>query len=480
MSNADIDEEPTEGTITFVQSLRPPLEDGLYEITVEQSVSNSNPDAPAGAVFDETYTHTRRFQVAGERFSIGSSEIDSSFPPQGSQGEYADVLPHVVFVRRTLPWERTVGDAARSTWLALLVFDESDPPPKVTEALVGDLQPAPFPHGENGPDEPSSLPPTAVSYPDLELEYGEVPWDPCRVIDVPVALLDQILPGADDMPWLAHSRALSHPSPLRMAGLRDGQTSVDSSVVVANRLPTPNSLITVHLVSLENMIAHLPLGEGYAAAGISLADGQPAELVRLVSLHSWSYRSVDPEDTFTGLLMKLDEDDGLRVLAIANASTGTSDADAYVANALKLGYTPVNHHTRQGSRTVSWYRGPLLPMGAEMPGAMPPVKSADEAVQYDPGTGMMDVTYAAAWQIGRLLALQDKGFAEALTRWKRANTRRAFEAFERDVLERALGGALALTHTAVARSDGNDMHHAVAHLVRTRLKPHLIQGEEPE
>lgn len=474
--------EPTSGTITFIQSHRPALEDGVYEITVAQSVRNTNASARPDARFDETYTHTRRFQVTGARFSVDSSAIDSSFPPTGSQGEYATVLPHVVFNRQSLPWQRSVGDSAASSWLALLVFDENDPLPPVSEVMVGDLTLAPFPHAQGAAPTASSLPADAVSYPSLTLEYGQVPWDPCRVIDVPVSLFSAVAPGLVDMPWLAHSRTVSSTTPLRAAGLADGQTSIETSIVVGNRLPDPNSHVTVHLVSLENMAALLPQGDDYTPASIKLANGTPAATVRLVSLFSWSYRSVDPQQSFTGLLMNLDAEDGLRVFAIKNGADGSTEAARAVANALNLGYTPANHLTRQGSRTVSWYRGPFVPFDVSgtiivpVPDGTtdaPPIRTADEVVRYNPDSGMMDVSYAAAWEIGRLLALQDKGFSEALVRWKGSNTRKVFEAFERQVLNEAIGETLALTRARSVRADGNELHHAAAEFIRSRLKRHL-------
>lgn len=475
-----IEEEPDTGSITFIQSHRPPMEDGTYEVTVTQTVQNTNPNAPAPTSFNESYTNTRRFQIAGARFQLDTDVVVSQFPPVGSQGEYGNVLPHVVFSRQTLPWERTAGDADRSSWLALLLFDEDDPPPEVIEAMVGDLQRTPFPHAEDAAPAPSSLPDTGVSYPGFTLAHGEVMWDPCRVIDVPLPLFNAVLPGAVDLPWQAHSRTVSPEAPRRL-GLAEEATELETSVVVCNRLPNPNTQCTVHLVSIENMAPLLPQGADYTPAAITLLDGSPAHTVRLVSLGSWTYRSIDPQATFAALLMNLDSTDNLRVLAIKNNSTGTTEADAFVANALNLGYTPVNHHTRQGDHTVSWYRGPLVPF--EVPPTIfvrvpdgsndtPPIQTADEAVCYEPETGMMDISYAAAWQIGRLLALQDKGFSVALARWKRANTRTVVESFERRALEGSLGQTLSLRQDS--GRDGTGMQQAVARLILDKLKPNLV------
>jgi hypothetical protein len=40
-------------------------------------------------------------------------------------------------------------------------------------------------------------------------------------------------------------------------------------------------------------------------------------------------------------------------------------------------------------------------------------------VRYDPAIGMFDVSYAAAWELGRLLSLQSKSFSTSLYQWKR-------------------------------------------------------------
>ena len=81
---------------------------------------------------------------------------------------------------------------------------------------------------------------------------------------------------------------------------------------------------------------------------------------------------------------------------------------------------------RQGEKTVSWYRGPLVPLNYHKPAQVQELVScADELLRYDPDIGLFDVTYAAAWQLGRLLALQNQSFALALNRTRKALRARA-------------------------------------------------------
>ena len=76
------------------------------------------------------------------------------------------------------------------------------------------------------------------------------------------------------------------------------------------------------------------------------------------------------------------------------------------------------HHTRTGDRLYSWYRGPLtagnLPNNSSFP-----VQCADQLLVYHSDIAMFDVSYAAAWELGRLLALKDKNFSTAFYQWKR-------------------------------------------------------------
>lgn len=428
-------------TVTFIESDRPPLEAGEYTLTVVQEVDVPSPGG--------TFTATRRFAVAGERFAIDPSEIHGVFPPDLANGEYTGALPQVVFARRTLPWERTsiVGDPS-APWLAVLLFDDGESPVSA-QAKALDLVADGTPITVAGSDATGTgaLPPGHLSYPTLgTLDWGESPDDACAVIDLPVALFSAVIPSRADLKLTVAIREV------------DGLSTPDASaavvsqyaVVMGNRVA--KAAVTSHafLVSLEHMGDYLPGDDGQPSAAIPAG----TTYVRLVTFRHWTFTANTLDETFTGLIEHLDIAGLCRGLpgptptadqvtaALGRQATGTltaGDAAVLVANALGLGYLPFPHHLRGGGQTVSWYRGPLVPY--PVAGELDvPISCPDGANRYDPQTGMFDVSYGAAWQLGQLLAVHDGGFANALYTWKRAVGRSQAVAAEHDVLQAALQG----------------------------------------
>jgi hypothetical protein len=98
------------------------------------------------------------------------------------------------------------------------------------------------------------------------------------------------------------------------------------------------------------------------------------------------------------------------------------EADKYLAK----GYVPLPHYLRQGGKTYSWYHSPLLPgkNPTDLKLSQLSIRCADQLIAYDPTNGLFDISYAAAWQLGQLLALQDKKFAVSLFNWKRTNAQK--------------------------------------------------------
>ena len=130
--------------VKFENYHQPTLADGDYEITVTQVVAIDH--SKVG-----TFTASRPFTVAGERFELKPTDVEAVFPPDGNLGDHSNVLPHIVLNRSTLPWERTVngGESTGIPWLALLVFDE-DEKPEPEKLTVSDLM-TPSGRGSSGP-----------------------------------------------------------------------------------------------------------------------------------------------------------------------------------------------------------------------------------------------------------------------------------------------------------------------------------------
>lgn len=363
----------TPDRIAFVDHQVPSLPGGDYTLTVTQTIS----------LDPQAFTTTRSFTVAGDRFTLAPAAVQALFPPPGSLGDHSAVLPHVVLTRSSLPWERS-PDAPGSTvtgpaapWLALLLFADAEQPeakvlPLAEVAGTSPYLPAPHP------------------------ESQQSPADRVTVIDVPRSVLADLLPARADLPYLAH---------LRRTGGPDG---ADVAVVVGTRLPPAGGSSTVHLVSLEERYRD-PGGGG--PPGFDLGPGGPDSLVRLVSLASWRFACLSEQETFGALVARLAR--GGSPLRLPDSGDPTAEPF------LRQAYVPVRHRLRGGGRTVAWHRGPLVtgpPVTASVPVT---TRTADSLLHYLPALGMFDVSYAAAWEIGRLLALRSPGFATELYEWKR-------------------------------------------------------------
>jgi hypothetical protein len=115
---------------------------------------------------------------------------------------------------------------------------------------------------------------------------------------------------------------------------------------------------------------------------------------------------------------------------------------------LQHGYALLEHTMRQGAASASWYRGPLMPSATAATSAADVGRdSADELLRYDPHTGMFDVSLAAAWQLGRLLALADAELSVAIASWKAEGQRAHAQASERALLAHRLAPAADLQST---------------------------------
>ncbi|NEN99124.1 MAG: hypothetical protein F6K50_27635, partial [Moorea sp. SIO3I7] len=269
--------------------------------------------------------------------------------------------------RSTLPWERSCDDSDLDLpWLVLLVFWGEEKPELMTVTL----------------EQLKNTGGYEAKFPGWSGEPGEQDEDEISVIDVPKSLVEKIMPKRADLQYLGH---------VRQGKDEDGiPTETEMATVIANRLPKPGGITTVHLVSVENRFKQGGEFDYQGATG--------DHLIRFVSLKNWSFACTAPDQSFTQLLLHLDCDpNSLRLPAL---EPDNQSAEYY----LSMGYVPLNHGLRNGEKTVSWYHGPLSP--GKNPGKLEEsVEAGDALLRYDSSNSLFDTSYAAAWELGRLLTL---------------------------------------------------------------------------
>jgi hypothetical protein len=454
--------------IEFIENHKPSLKSGEYTVNVEQTVLLK--DSPK---FDKPFSTNIKLAVFGERFSLQPQEIYASFPPAGSLGDWSTVLPHVVLSRSTLPWERSPisENSDNQPWLALLLFTEEEYQGEKPDVLPLQLLTLKELKERSGNPQNINLEDLAKKvigslstelstllteyatlsqkldilqkeleeqegkiqeidkevrekkeqkekiekrkkevkvkisigktyFPEFNLEKSQNNEDPVTVIDVKRSLLGKILPSVDDLKYLAHVRHTKNEQ------TRSQEEPI--AVVIGNRLPKQKVNNTVCLVSLENR---------YSSDRFDYQKTENDDYIRLVVLHSWQFTCVDPKYNFKDLLLNLNRDEN-SILRLPKPLTDTSKvAEQYLSS----GYVPLHHNLRQGGKTISWYHSPFIPAAnpAKIDLSTLSVFNADRLVCYDSEYGMFDVSYAAAWELGRLLALKDSQFSLNLCNWKR-------------------------------------------------------------
>ncbi len=390
-----------QGNIKFLSYDLPALKDGLYHLQVTHGFQADSSDPPA-----EVTPFNKHFAVLGPRFNLDPKEIASVFPPDKTTGRYYDVLPHIMFTRSILPWERLMNGDETVPWLALILVTRTEINTWQRQTQNQNLLTVQTDSLENILKDagPNSNP----LFPKIPLELGETNQDRINYIDVPEPLLHQILPRQAELPLLAHVRQSADSN-------SNGTPNPKYPILICNRLPQPGDENTVFAISLENR------SDVYDRLGKYQPNQNPSSdpvLYRFVALTNWRFASVDARESFVELLEDADTNENSTTNSVLRLPhTNNSNVDKFYDK----GYVPLNHQTRQGNHMVSWYRSPLLPGQTSQTPLPDDLQSADRLVQFFSTYGMFDVSYAAAWELGRLLMLRDKRVSIALFNWKRAH-----------------------------------------------------------
>jgi hypothetical protein len=138
---------------------------------------------------------------------------------------------------------------------------------------------------------------------------------------------------------------------------------------------------------------------------------------RFPVLTHWQF-TVDGDPSFEGIMQALD----VALLgSLPEPDPQAPPPPRPVPDVAATGHVGLAHLTRRGDHATAWYRSPLAPRPTERDaaaaGPLPVAHASDQLRRVTPD-GREDLTYAAAFEIGRLLALSQPSVVAALMRWR--------------------------------------------------------------
>jgi hypothetical protein len=403
------------GNIQFLDNSVPAITSGQYLIDVQHSIADPSYN------IDTTFAASQSFLVNGPRFALPPGKVQSRFPLPNAENDFHQNLAFMVFNDQNLPWSRTLNGASAlpnpPSWLALMIFkpgeisytppplpDQPNPTSSVIRPIAAVLNPE---TGVVGP---------AITLNDYEKSLASLS---AVTIDVLGATFQSLAPQLNELPYIGHLRQIN-----TGGQTTDGVTGNGYySILMANRLPDPSATnkYTAHLVSLEGWENYLP----GAADPKAFPEGS---LARLVSLDSWTFTSMPQGADFLHLVENLKVGTLQLALTLPQQWEAPAQVQAEVTARYKNGFVALNYTTRLGQNSFGWYRGPFNPVvPALIENTLPgftgegrtPLTTSDEALIYDQVNGVFDLSYAVAFETGRMLTLGNKSAALAVWSWKR-------------------------------------------------------------
>lgn len=465
--SGDPNDELLPGEQRVLSSYKPRLEAGLYTVRVQQDIKvNDNNKL-------ETKQSFQKFKVIAPQYVLPENLIYSKYPEEGF-GAPRTTLPHVTLNDPHFPWDRPPSPSYRADegqksvtpWLALLVFapheldiDKEDLEGGALNAVIPSDLKRPL---KQSPTKAINLPISAlkqlqnasgIASPIVHTEFVEDEASAStNIILVRPGLFNKLFKTYDkNGQAMAQSNAdpdrykfLAHVRKVCLDGSavpsEPGQPGL-FSLLVSHRIgpldvltPTP---MVVHMVSIEGV------------PEMTWPVPESTKYVAMASLYSWTYMCL-PGGSIADEMRHLG--DGLGMLRapdsiITKLDNAPVPEIARMQARLQDGYTLTRYRTQTGEVSAAVFRGPLVP--TMVPSPLSPVlaRQSNSGVDlqiFDAKIGMIDITYSAAWQLGKTLALADQGFCVALSRMR--------SIVERIALDKAKADAIA--HLKIHKTKG--------------------------
>lgn len=461
-------------TTSFLAYHYPALQSGVFSIEQEIRMSSGLSDKNAEIPVAKQY-----FVVAGERFYIAPDQVFATFPPKDSEGDYTGCLPHIELKRSTLPWERNalkdrneVTNETRMPWLALLLVSEKEIEQKsivpatvkvgeyiskyglskeqvtiqdITELdilkcskeYLEQLMPAAADmkllshvrkvlHKDkvamaHVPEERAiivsgRMPQAGNKYTahliSLEERYenGQFKYTEPEQEEWLISLYSWRFTTIDTENYKPDALALS-----RWKAMADTDGGLEKLQLQKKHFEKIYEVLSRNLLQYGNA----PLFRSSESFKAWLKEEHifPGEIDNIITAPVLAYFRYEAA-TLRSLLNNLNAGP-FRLTVPQNMA-----ANDPVAGYLNFGSVPLPHHLRAGGHTASWYRGPFIALDAVFEDDKDRAlthRHADELIQFNKDTGLLDMSYAAAWELGRLMFINEPKLLQQLQLWKQEN-----------------------------------------------------------
>lgn len=363
------------------------VQSGKWKIETGQTLMHHG-----GQVNEETISASQEFVVENDFFFITDDKIMQRTPLKNAQGEYTNLIPHVVL-------NGAIPSAAGNYMLLLLKKDEitSEDTTAVSDYFTSEedvLKPDTF----------------CCTEEKLAAKYGTV--------RITTELFDRIAPRKAELSYLVHYRQVFTGDKPEMNLDADGLFTV----ILSNRIPSYDgehkTEYKAFLVTLEGLGDYLD-GKMEQDSGCSY--------VELLAADAWEFTVTGKKaESFRTICSRLKKDssyDWLCRLPLPDGLQDDSEDDSekqYAKTKLEKGYVPMLYHTRPGDEGLCFYRSALVPKPVAELSKDASFESADAALCYDAERGIFDTSLAAAFEAGRFAALGDEAYMDALYLFRQA------------------------------------------------------------
>lgn len=360
----------------------PPLTEGKYHATYKQ-VLQQNPKV------EGEYSNTKDFCVAVNTEILAENEVFSVHPLPGQSGDFSAELPFIVLNNPAYPWMKYDPESKEKPipWPALIVISEKEIIEE-KDVLYSELKDS----QEDGNN-------VFFRYNNDEKLCN--PNDKVHVITIAKNTFEKIMPSQQDRYWLTHCKKID------LSDAEDKTTQNDGyfSVIIANRFPPYKAeqiITTENKDEINDKITntvHL-----IAAYLYDNCEYQNYQYVKMISLYHWKiYSDTDIVDkAFEPLVNGLNK-----------------GSDSYKSSVHKQTLKP--HYLRTGEKTYSLYHSPIQPINYDRAQNLNGEKryTSDGRLIYYKNHGIFDASYAAAFNLGRIVTLSHKTEAQQIVNWRK-------------------------------------------------------------